>query len=49
MKKLPPELARYTLVSCWDREEAEAQRRQRALEELAGALKHRQAERPSQS
>lgn len=45
MKKLPPELARYTLVSRWDQEEADAQRRQRALEEFARALKSRQDER----
>ena len=43
-RKLPPELERYTLFSRWDREESEAQRRQRALEELARAMKGKQAE-----
>ena len=44
-RRLPPELERYTLFSRWDREDAEARRRQRALEELAQALKRRQADR----
>ena len=35
IKPLPPELARYTLLSEWDRDEADELRRRRALEELA--------------
>ena len=44
-RKLPPELECYTLFSRWDREESEAQRRQRALEELARAMNSKRAER----
>jgi hypothetical protein len=37
LKPLPPELTRYTLLSEWDRAEADELRRRRALEELARA------------